>query len=79
MLYKGIYMGYSLKHSMGNKQASRYCAGCQGNTLAVGTTPNHVLHLVLTVLTIGFWGIVWILITLGKSGGYKCSKCGLGV
>ncbi|MBL6748136.1 MAG: hypothetical protein ISP85_04030, partial [Candidatus Poseidonia sp.] len=53
--------------------------GCESNTLAVGTTPNHVLHLVLTVLTVGLWGIVWILIALGKTGGYKCSKCGLPV
>ncbi len=64
---------------MGNKQASRFCPGCESNTLAVGTTPNHVLHLVLTVLTIGLWGIVWFLIVIGKTGGYKCSKCGIPV
>ena len=64
---------------MGAKQASRYCVGCEGNTLAVGTTPNHILHLVLTLITFGLWGIVWILVAVGKSGGYKCSKCGLPV
>jgi hypothetical protein len=25
-----------------------------------GSKPNHVLHLILTLVTIGIWGIVWI-------------------
>jgi hypothetical protein len=33
-------------------------------TLAKGHRPNHVLHLILTVLTIGIWGIVWIIVSL---------------
>jgi len=64
---------------MGIKQASRYCPGCQSNTLAVGTTPNHLLHLALTIISLGVWSIVWVLIALGKVGGYKCSKWGLPV
>lgn len=30
--------------------------------LAKGNRPNHVLHLILTILTVGIWGIVWILL-----------------
>ena len=29
-------------------------------TVASGTKPNHTLHLILTVLTCGFWGLIWI-------------------
>ena len=25
-----------------------------------GQRPNHVLHLILTLVTFGFWGLVWI-------------------
>jgi len=39
---------------------------------------NHVLHLLLTVLTAGLWLIVWILVSI-KIGGWRCSQCGRGV
>ncbi len=35
----------------------------QSNLQAVlirGHRPNHILHLILTALTLGFWGLVWI-------------------
>ena len=28
--------------------------------LVRGRRPNHVLHLVLTIVTFGFWAIVWL-------------------
>lgn len=37
--------------------------------LVRGQRVNHILHLILTVLTLGFWGIVWILLAIG--GGQK--------
>jgi len=41
-------------------------------------TPNHVLHLLLTLFTAGLWLVVWILIALSASGAgeAKCGKCG---
>lgn len=33
-------------------------------TLAKGHRPNHILHLILTILTLGIWGIVWIIVTV---------------
>lgn len=33
-------------------------------TLAKGHRPNHILHLILTILTLGIWAIVWIIVTL---------------
>lgn len=36
---------------------------------------NHILHLILTLLTFGFWAIIWILIGT-CSGTMKCGGCG---
>lgn len=39
----------------------------QTDTTAVmvkGKKPNHILHLLLTILTAGLWGIVWIILAL---------------
>jgi hypothetical protein len=34
-----------------------------------GRRPNHILHLILTVLTLGVWAIVWLMV--GMFGGEK--------
>jgi hypothetical protein len=36
-----------------------------------GRRPNHILHLILTLITLGVWAIVWILLTV--LGGEKRS------
>ena len=36
---------------------------------SVFNRPNHILHLLLSIFTLGFWVIVWILIAL--NGGPK--------
>ena len=64
---------------MGHKQDSRWCGHCQSAVLATGTTPNHVLHLLLSLLTFGLWLPVWLLICAGKVGGYRCTRCGMHV
>jgi hypothetical protein len=33
-------------------------------TMAKGHRPNHVLHLILTIITLGVWLIVWILVSV---------------
>ena len=33
-------------------------------SLAKGHRPNHLLHLVLTVLTLELWAIVWIILAI---------------
>jgi hypothetical protein len=67
------------KKSMSQKQTGRYCAHCQKNVMATGTTPNHLLHFFLTLFTFGLWIIVWILVSVGKIGGYRCTQCGSSV
>ena len=36
---------------------------------------NHILHLILTLVTFGMWLVVWVLISI-KIGGWRCSQCG---
>jgi len=38
-------------------------------TVVSGHRVNHVLHLILSIVTLGFWVIVWIIISL--TGGEK--------
>lgn len=44
----------------------------QTDTMAVmvrGKPVNHILHLILTLVTVGLWGIVWLILVL--TGGEK--------
>lgn len=34
--------------------------------IKTGSRPNHVLHLILTILTLGLWGIVWLILAFGS-------------
>jgi hypothetical protein len=40
-----------------------------------GNRPNHVLHLLLTIFTLGLWGIVWI--AMVAFGGEKRGVIGI--
>lgn len=57
---------------------SRYCPECDRRVRVVADTPNHILHLLLTVFTVGAWLLVWIIFCL-FSGTYRCSRCGTAV
>ena len=53
-----------------------WCNACNRQVAAVANRPSHLLHLLLTIITAGLWGIVWILAIVTASG-WKCSLCGL--
>ena len=38
-------------------------------------TTSHILHLLLSVITVGFWIPIWILVALIKSAP-QCTECG---
>jgi hypothetical protein len=59
------------------KQDSRYCPNCSAQVLATAPATNHLLHLVLSVLTAGFWLVIWLLVPLLWSKPYRCTRCGL--
>lgn len=60
---------------MGQKHTSRYCKSCNSNTLAVGDTPNHTFHLLLSIFTAGLWLFVWIPKLLWPTS-FRCTQCG---
>ena len=60
---------------MGVDQTSKFCPLCQKPTLWSRPGTNHILHLLLTVFTVGFWLPVWILASI-RIGGWRCQSCG---
>lgn len=62
---------------MGISKQRRYCAEDDRMVLAEKETPNHLLHLLLTLITAGLWLIIWIFVAIGSDfGKYKCPQCG---
>jgi hypothetical protein len=38
---------------------------------------NHVLHLILTLVTLGLWSLVWLTLGIISSAkGFRCTQCG---
>lgn len=60
---------------MTDERKSGYCKECMGRKVVFRKGTNHILHLILSVLTMGFWIIVWVGSSI-KFGGWRCSECG---
>lgn len=52
------------------------CKGCGHKTSHFHDKPNHILHLLLAVVTAGGWLIVWFLLSLIPTSVPTCSHCG---
>jgi len=53
----------------------RMCKYCGKETVFIGKKTNHILHLVLTVLTGGFWAIIWALAFWQNKADRTCTIC----
>ncbi len=60
---------------MAFKESQGYCKKCEENILIRAETPNHVLHLIITIFTLSLWVIVWIGLSI-KPKEWRCTKCG---
>lgn len=60
---------------MATKQVMVECGSCGKPTLHVVQVPAHVLHLLLSIITMGFWLIVWFFLTVGAPKP-QCTICG---
>ena len=58
-------------------QTMQYCEICQKPTMHLKDATNHILHLLLSVVTGGVWLVVWLLIWL-KPKRSQCTVCGKG-
>lgn len=62
---------------MATKQVSGYCNVCQRQSLFQKEGINHVLHLILSIVTLGFWVLVWIALAINSSTKQpRCTTCG---
>ncbi len=54
----------------------RYCKQCEAYRMFIRPRPNHILHLLLSVFTVGLWLPIWLLIgflTVLKP--FRCPVC----
>lgn len=60
---------------MPTKQIMLPCIDCGKQSVHIQQTPNHILHLLLSLVTFGIWVIVWILVSVAKDNA-TCTLCG---
>ena len=60
---------------MSQRTASRKCKHCKERRMVVMQAPNHILHLLLSIVTAGIWLIPWILMIFVPRS-FRCSVCG---
>jgi len=59
------------------KQTSSYCATCGKQTLHAKEGISNLLHLILSIITVGLWIPVWIFLGLKSTGSkMRCQVCG---
>jgi len=64
---------------MATQQRRHYCKTCGQSRLFTKQSVNHVLHLILSVLTGGVWVVIWILAGLASLlTPFRCTDCGKG-
>ena len=61
---------------MPSDQVVVYCKNCKKSTIQIKQRANHVLHLLLSIVTFGIWLIVWFFIALFTSDTPTCTVCG---
>lgn len=59
-----------------SNQLMKYCKVCKKKTVHLQPSTSHVLHLILSVLTAGFWLIAWFLIAQNNASQGTCTCCG---
>jgi hypothetical protein len=53
------------------------CAICRRPTLHLVQKPNHILHLLLSVVTMGLWLVVWLMVAVNaRDQAEVCTVCG---
>jgi DNA-directed RNA polymerase subunit RPC12/RpoP len=60
---------------MGFQETSGYCSHCDKDVLCRAQTPNHVLHLILSIVTGGTWLIIWGILAI-RAKEWRCGLCG---
>ena len=62
---------------MGTIVKTGSCKVCGRQSRFEKATPSHLVHFILTLVTLGTWLIVWIPVTLWCGlQGFRCATCG---
>lgn len=61
---------------MSSHQTMKHCDTCGKPVLHVVPSTSHLLHLVLSIITVGFWVPVWLLISMNNGSQSQCTGCG---
>ena len=58
--------------------AQGFCHDCDEFVKIEKRGLNHILHIILSIFTMGLWVVVYIFLAIASLGGWgwKCSKCG---
>jgi hypothetical protein len=62
---------------MAEEKRSGFCKGCDKQVVVFRKGTNHILHLLLSLVTMGLWLIIWFGSAV-KFGGWRCTQCGSG-
>ena len=60
---------------MADEKRSGHCPSCNKRVVVFRKGTNHILHLLLSIVTFGVWLIVWFGSAV-KFGGWRCTECG---
>jgi len=60
---------------MAEIRGSMFCSTCRRQTASIRPRANHILHLILSLLSCGWWVPVWLLCAL-LPGAARCTVCG---
>lgn len=66
---------YTTGSAMAEDKKGGYCDNCEKSVVVFRKGTNHILHLLMSVVTAGFWLIIWVLSAI-KFGGWRCTECG---
>jgi hypothetical protein len=59
------------------KTIRRHCGTCGQPRPFTKDGVNHILHVILSLLTVGGWLLVWILLIIVNAlQPYRCTQCG---
>lgn len=64
---------------MATVSTRKFCPDCNQNRLFEKSGTNNILHLLLSVITVGCWIPIWILCAvLNAFRPFRCQSCGKG-
>jgi hypothetical protein len=53
-----------------------FCGQCRAERVHTVEGPNHILHLIVSLLTVGLWLIGWLVVVLMDRKELQCERCG---